>query len=62
MVIPTCTGAAALALYRNATALVRLLPAQQLPAAAAALAAPAPTAAHLHMLAVAVHAQVGHIV
>ncbi|XP_046974221.1 uncharacterized protein LOC124540580 isoform X2 [Vanessa cardui] len=57
MVVPTCSGAARVALYGCARSLVRLLPADKLPTAAAALAAPAATARHLHTLATAIHAQ-----
>nr|XP_026486527.1 uncharacterized protein LOC113393698 isoform X4 [Vanessa tameamea] len=57
MVVPTCSGAARVALYGCARSLVRLLPADKLPTAAAALAAPAATSRHLHTLASAIHAQ-----
>ncbi|XP_059058184.1 uncharacterized protein LOC131851674 [Achroia grisella] len=58
MVVPRCTGPARSALQGCARSLARLLPAARLPPAAAALAAPAASAAHLHALAAAVHAQV----
>ncbi|XP_050356851.1 uncharacterized protein LOC126777788 isoform X2 [Nymphalis io] len=57
MVVPTCSGAARVALYGCARSLARLLPADKLPPAAAALAAPAATSRHLHTLATAIHAQ-----
>ncbi|CAG9569906.1 unnamed protein product [Danaus chrysippus] len=57
MVVPQCTGATLVSLYGCASSLVRLLPADKLPAAAAALAAPAATSRHLHTLAEAVHTQ-----
>ncbi|XP_061380233.1 uncharacterized protein LOC116776059 isoform X3 [Danaus plexippus] len=57
MVVPQCTGAALVSLYGCASSLVRLLPIDKLPPAAAALAAPAATSRHLHTLAEAVHSQ-----
>ncbi|XP_039761352.1 uncharacterized protein LOC120634668 isoform X3 [Pararge aegeria] len=57
MVVPVCAGVVHDALYRCVYSLAQLLPADKLPAAAAALAAPAATSRHLHTLAAAVHAQ-----